>query len=215
MNLGLVLVAVDAFIRSTHLSSSKVTNSHWPGDISKVFLACLAETLAFHFGVTISCWALLKMRPLFVGRPPSSPSSGIHDEFRLVLIPLTLLYSSITKLFLLLLLSVWYSPVQKSITPQLNSKVTSALSKLENHPTRMAVGLIVHMFDDDVFDRKWVARNILGGMSAGFGLRVVLDTHPTITTLAILGGWAAKTFIGKVLSGWVGRGEEWVGWSIP
>lgn len=27
------------------------------------------------------------------------------------------------------------------------------------------------MFDDDKLDREWVVRNVLGGMSAGFGLR--------------------------------------------
>lgn len=28
-----------------------------------------------------------------------------------------------------------------------------------------------HLLDDDVLDRTWLVRNLLGGMSAGFGLR--------------------------------------------
>jgi lipid intermediate transporter len=28
-----------------------------------------------------------------------------------------------------------------------------------------------HLLDDEVLDRTWLVRNMLGGMSAGFGLR--------------------------------------------
>lgn len=32
---------------------------------------------------------------------------------------------------------------------------------------------VIKMLDDDRLDREWVVRNVLGGMSAGFGLRGV------------------------------------------
>jgi hypothetical protein len=30
---------------------------------------------------------------------------------------------------------------------------------------------LANILDDDVLDREWVVRNVLGGMAAGFGLR--------------------------------------------
>jgi hypothetical protein len=41
------------------------------------------------------------------------------------------------------------------------------------------------ILDDDVFDREWVVRNVLGGMAAGFGLRgpcapIFLSIQPLI-----------------------------------
>ena len=36
---------------------------------------------------------------------------------------------------------------------------------------------LLHLLDDDVLDRTWLVRNMLGGMSAGFGLRGA-PSHP-------------------------------------
>jgi lipid intermediate transporter len=95
--------------------------------------------------------------------------------------------------------------------------------------------------DDDKLDREWIVRNVLGGMSAGFGLRgafastfpymatwlfkisslvvVILDWHPAFTTIIILAGWVAKTLVASLVSGWVGgdeqAGEAWLAYSIP
>jgi hypothetical protein len=33
---------------------------------------------------------------------------------------------------------------------------------------------LLHLLDDGVLDRTWLVRNLLGGMSAGFGLRGAL-----------------------------------------
>lgn len=33
---------------------------------------------------------------------------------------------------------------------------------------------VFEILDDDKLDREWVIRNVLGGMSAGFGLRGML-----------------------------------------
>ena len=39
-------------------------------------------------------------------------------------------------------------------------------------------------------DRIWIGTRLLGGMSAGFGLRVLLPTSPAETIGAVLAGWA-------------------------
>jgi hypothetical protein len=67
-------------------------------------------------------------------------------------------------------------------------------------------------------DKEWIVRNVLGGMSAGFGLRVILDIHPSFITLIILLGWAIKSFVSGLISGWIGGNvtpEAWLESSIP
>lgn len=100
----------------------------------------------------------------------------------------------------------------------------------------------MEVFDDDKLDREWIVRNIVGGMSAGFGLRgmssfyryhlsslmklnilffskVILDIHPFFTTVVILAGWTAKTVVATLVSRWVGGDEmstqAWLAYSIP
>jgi len=79
-------------------------------------------------------------------------------------IPLCLLYSSLTKLFLLLLLSVW----GPSSTPE---DVPSTAYQYTFSFTDPVLQKMWGALDDDKLDREWVVRNVLGGMSAGFGLR--------------------------------------------
>jgi hypothetical protein len=140
--------------------------------------------------------------------------SDIRREFRFSLIPLTLFYSSLTKLFLLFLLTIW-RPSSESTPPRSSPYA-------------------LQLFGDDKVDREWVVRNVLGGMSAGFGLRgahllvcsisslmlpVVLDSHPGFTTIIIIAGWVAKTAVSRLVSRWVGgdeqMGEAWLAYSIP
>jgi lipid intermediate transporter len=99
---------------------------------------------------------------------------------------------------------------------------------------------VLETLDDDKLDREWIVRNILGGMSAGFGLRgkfsllnfchpyytkhtpffvVVLGIHPVFTTIMILAGWIAKTAVATLVSRWVSgndsrTGEAWLAYSI-
>jgi hypothetical protein len=101
---------------------------------------------------------------------------------------------------------------------------------------------VLEILDDDKLDREWIVRNVLGGMSAGFGLRgkfnrlnivshnlrtiaifllhvVILDIHPLFTTIMILAGWVAKTTVATLVSRWVGgndsrTGEAWLAYSI-
>jgi lipid intermediate transporter len=144
------------------------------------------ETVAFHTGVMLSCYITLNLldRVHSWRQQHSTPKSGIQQEFRcatqplndratkltftmhdasFTLIPLTLLYSSMSKLFLLFLLSIWQparsqpSNVDKGWSP----------GQTDNH----FISSVLSVLDDDKLDREWIVRNVLGGMSAGFGLR--------------------------------------------
>lgn len=83
-------------------------------------------------------------------------------------IPLSLLYSSLNKLFLLVLLAIWRpaavatSAASEPLSPQYNA------SFMVSNPILLSA---LELLDDDKLNREWVLRNILGGMAAGFGLR--------------------------------------------
>ncbi|KAK0470272.1 Arv1-like family-domain-containing protein [Desarmillaria tabescens] len=222
VRLGGALTFVDAFIRWTHLNPSQSAHlSPWSGNtianFTRTFIGCFAETVAFHCGVIAACSVVLKMITS-VGkwrqRHPSSPESDIRREFRqpvmlvfsYLLIPLTLFYSSLIKLFLLFLLTIW----RPSRSEPLNQTNPWDASKLSN---------FLNVLDNSQLDREWIVRNVLGGMSAGFGLRVILDCHPVFTMLVILCGWVTKTVMAALVSKWVGgddtSGEAWLAYSIP
>jgi hypothetical protein len=124
-------------------------------------------------------------------------------------VSLTLFYSSLTKLFLLLLLVIWQSssaPTADSI--ELGTGLPDYIARHEF--TRSALSLL----DESYFDRAWVIRNVLGGMSAGFGLRVLLDCHPVLTTLVLLFGWLAKSLVAQSIESRTGVGIA-LEYSIP
>lgn len=118
----------------------------------------------------------------FEGRHWDSPANRASH------VPLTVLYSSFTKLFLLLLLSIWQSStlpsshVPNSDTPA-HVLRSSLPAFLDNHAL---VRVLLEAFDDDNLDREWVVRNLIGGMAAGFGLRGefgswnILPTKPCV-----------------------------------
>ncbi|KAI0649169.1 Arv1-domain-containing protein [Trametes meyenii] len=228
VKLGAALICVDAFIRWTHISASQ------PGDTSsmatwnraaiegffRILVGCLFETVAFHAGVVLACYAVLRLLPETGGSV-----SGIRAQFRYSHIPLTLFYSSLTKLFLLFCLSVWRPDSAKA---GFDTDVAH-LQRRDLHPnatpfTHPLVVRALALLDEDTLDREWVVRNALGGMAAGFGLRVVLDCHPGFTTMIIIAGWLVKTAVANLVSRWVGTGlgvddkaagEMWLAYSIP
>ncbi|KAJ2994990.1 hypothetical protein NUW54_g7465 [Trametes sanguinea] len=162
-----------------HMSNASL---YWP--------RVLTETVAFHAGVVLACYAVLKLLP-----SPQAPVSGIREQFRYSHIPLTLFYSSLTKLFLLFCLSIWRPDAAKSPAGPTHGRPQA-------HPNATTFGHSVivralELLDEDKLDREWVVRNVLGGMSAGFGLRVVLDCHPLFTTMIIIAGWTRKNGRGK------------------
>jgi hypothetical protein len=86
---------------------------------------------------------------------------------------LTLLYSSLPKLFLLALLSIW-KPVKletSNASSAASSQHTGTALLISNAVTELTLQPFVNVLDDNVLDREWVVRNLLGGMAAGFGLR--------------------------------------------
>ncbi|KAF8224168.1 Arv1-domain-containing protein [Tricholoma matsutake] len=212
LRLGAALIVLDAYL-------------HQPADLSpwtkealdlvlRVLLGCFAETIAFHCGIIVACYIML----MFVERVRAflnddAPTSDIRREFRFSLIPLSLFYSSLTKLFFLFLLTIW-RPSSESIAPATSFNLSN--TKFFSN-TYLLDGF--EMLDDDKLDREWAIRNVLGGMSAGFGLRVILDIHPLFTSLIILAGWKAKTIVAELVSRWVGgdelTGEAWRAYSIP
>ncbi|KAI0703771.1 Arv1-domain-containing protein [Cytidiella melzeri] len=233
LKLGSALIAVDAFIRWTHLSSSLTPDGvytdvlKWNQDAVEGFLrilvGCLVETVGFHAGVMLSSFVVLHaldwIRSAVFQKPPSR--SGIRLEFRYSHIPLTIFYSSLNKLFLLFLLTIWRpasaSPVtsRRPLPPQYNAS---------NLFTNTVIVGAIEALSDDNLDREWIVRNVLGGMAAGFGLRVVLDCHPLFTTMVVLAGWAVKTALANLVFTWVGAGmagnervasEMWLAYSIP
>ncbi|THV05651.1 Arv1-domain-containing protein [Dendrothele bispora CBS 962.96] len=221
------LVFLDAFIRWSHLSMASHAGtssdvSPWSletiADFTRIFIGCLLETIAFHSGIILVSYVVLKAIDFiksFSSNPSSKPST-IRREFRFSLIPLSLFYSSLTKLFLLFLLTVW-RPLKTPPAAQSHDQYTHVPDLWTWNDTSILDAL--SFLNDDQLDRGWIVRNVLGGMSAGFGLRVILDLHPAFTTIIILFGWIAKTAVAELIGRWVAgdekTGEVWLAYSIP
>ncbi|RXW25563.1 hypothetical protein EST38_g354 [Candolleomyces aberdarensis] len=221
--LGPSLVFLDAFIRWSYLNPTSSSDPIiWTADMLKAFARILAgtvaETLAFHLGIIFVSYCVLKLVDwLQTWRTQSRTPSAVRQEFRLSLIPLTLFYSSLTKYFLLLLLTIWL-PASSSKPPPTNQPLPSWADKVL--PNNELAYWAFQSLDDDQLDREWLVRNVLGGMSAGFGLRVILDDiQPIFTTLIIVLGWGVKTLVANFVGRWIGGDqtfqEAWLAYSIP
>lgn len=211
--LGGALIFLDAFIRWSHMNSSRSLDvSPWSietiSTFTRTLIGCFAETSAFHGGIILSVYlSLLAMDTINSWLKRPATVSDTRAQFRISMIPLSLFYSSLTKLFLLFLLTIWKpSPSTPGTMPQYHGS---------NDLFKLALDLV----DDRTIDREWIVRNILGGMSAGFGLRVILDSPSLVITVVILAGWVAKTVVASLVSRWVGgdeaKGEAWLAYSIP
>ncbi|PAV16445.1 Arv1-domain-containing [Pyrrhoderma noxium] len=220
LRLGIILVFLDAFIRWSHLGPANAmfgdASAFWRRDrlepLLRIFAGCIIETVAFHCGITLVSASFLKLEDI-LHRHKSEPThkkSNVREELRLSHIPLTLIYSSLTKLFLLLLLALWKPSSMSSNRPRTFSQPSTGTGFFRS---------ALEILDDDTLDREWVVRNVLGGMAAGFGLRVVLDLRPVLTTIIILVGWMVKTFVANLLSPWVTKGDTFgnvfLAYSIP
>ncbi|KAM6504079.1 Arv1-like family domain containing protein [Amanita muscaria] len=228
--LGIVFIFLDAYIRWCHLNPNPPSaGSPWTLDLfahfSRVLLGCVVETVAFHSSIGFMC--LISFACLNISSSSTSPTSpstepdpniDIRREFRISLVPLTLFYSSLTKLLLLWLLTIWRPSTTSIPSPSFRSSFLRSNS-LFITPWREYILKAFVALDDDKIDKEWFIRNILGGMSAGFGLRMILDTHPLVTTLIIVIGWAFKTLVATMVSHWVGgserSGDAWLAYSIP
>lgn len=136
---------------------------------------------------------------------------GRQRGFLPALIPLVLLYMTLLPLLLQLGLSVWSVaaspltglpglPGPQTSTPLSESFAAVAPWLVSRVPPQMAREV----------DRAWASSNklwlgtrLLGGMSAGFGLRVLLPTPPLVTTAVVLAGWGAALGVGSWLDPWL------------
>ncbi|KAG1830576.1 hypothetical protein EV424DRAFT_265736 [Suillus variegatus] len=93
--------------------------SRWTVETNIVFLriliGCIIETFAFHGGVMFASYFVLALSDFIRSRRSTSPVeiSGVRQQFKFSLIPLTIFYSSLTKLFLLFLLTIWRPSASK------------------------------------------------------------------------------------------------------
>ncbi|KAG1738441.1 Arv1-like family-domain-containing protein [Suillus paluster] len=218
LKLACGLITVDAFIRWAQLNPQISADvSRWTVETNIVFLrilvGCLIETVAFHGGVVFASYFVLALSDCLRSRRRTSHIEipGVRQQFKFSLIPLTIFYSSLTKLFLLFLLTIW--------RPSASKPGGSPYHWDSSYYSSTLVTRALEIWDEDKLDREWVVRNVLGGMATGFGLRVVLDCHPVFTTVVILIGWLAKTVVAGLLKNWVGgdehTGDEWMAYSIP
>ncbi|KAI6133477.1 Arv1-like family-domain-containing protein, partial [Pisolithus thermaeus] len=215
LHLGSGMVLVDAFIRWAQLNPAICADiSQWSNDTSVVFLrilvGCFVETVAFHSGVMLASIFVLHVSDWLNGARhlPEEGVSGVRQQFRISLIPLSVLYSSFTKYFLLFLLTIWRPSA---------SKIGGKPYRYDGPPYESSLVVrALEIWDEDKLDREWVVRNVLGGVAAGFGLRVVLDCHPLFTTAVILVGWVVKTAVAELLRDWVSADQDvWLAYSIP
>ncbi|WWC65854.1 uncharacterized protein I303_108476 [Kwoniella dejecticola CBS 10117] len=176
--------------------------------VSQIIVTCscvLLETIAQH--VITSYLALLALRirawyPAGNDRVvPVDKRDGRRENFLPILISLTLLYTSLIPLLLQLVLSIWYTP-PPSIHEHLPA-TASDISLLSTLPIKFPVELLEleaalhHAWSRS--DRIWIGTRLLGGMSAGFGLRVLLPTKPWETTAIVLAGWMGAALIAQWL----------------
>lgn len=155
-------------------------------------------------------------------KQPSFSESAVErtDRARPQVIPLTLLYTSVIPSLLQLVLSIWSNP-PLSTSESLSAPGSSASSLLLTDllaalPASIAQHIppsIVHTVKDTEAalrsawgetDKMWAGTRLLGGMSAGFGLRVVLPTRPWETTGIVLTGWAAAHYAGRLAGEYLG-----------
>ena len=112
---------------------------------------------------------------------------------RPLLISLTLLYTTILPLLLQIFLSIWYNPTSshhETLPATSSSSISSVLPRfiLDISPNLFEIEQTVQQTWKHA-DRVWIGTRLLGGMSAGFGLRVLLPTSPAETTLSVIVGW--------------------------
>ncbi|TIA85955.1 hypothetical protein E3P99_03841 [Wallemia hederae] len=161
--LASILIVADAFVQWVHCLHD---SHHSLTSFFDFLFTALVDAVAYHFGVIIAVRAL---------------KAGSHIST--TQISLAILYSSFAKLFLLLLLVI--------ADPSSGGHARHARQARQAH-----TNLLQHLYtalDDNQIDRPWIVNTIVGGMSAGFGLRVLLNTPPITSTLVILAGWATRS----------------------
>ncbi|CAK9782960.1 hypothetical protein CC85DRAFT_286929 [Cutaneotrichosporon oleaginosum] len=149
--------------------------------ILRLALVAAIELAAQLFTSTAAALVILRLHGWY---PPTSKGvgDGRRDGFLPILVPLVLLYTALLPLVLRLVLRIWYMPTftepALSFTGLLTAHVPGIAAEFEN---------LAHAWGHT--DRVWAGTRLLGGMSAGFGLRVLLPTRPWETVSIVLAGW--------------------------
>ena len=119
---------------------------------------------------------------------------------RPIMISLTLLYTTLLPLALQLVLSIWYTHDTSNKSTYEYTVPTIISNLFPHHLTSSIEGTITEMLRVwGRTDRIWAGTKLLGGMSAGFGLRVILPTRPWETTAIVLAGWGAASLAGRIM----------------
>ncbi|TXT12968.1 hypothetical protein VHUM_01369 [Vanrija humicola] len=155
-------------------------------------VATALELAAQHAATLALALAILYARGWWPRAAGEATRDGRQRSFVPELVPLVLLYTALFPLLLQLALSIWYAP--PSVLPE---RVVAAL------PSAVAEG--IKAAEDSVLaawsgaNRVWAGTRLLGGMSAGFGLRVLLPTRPWETTSIVIFGWVAAFLVSQWL----------------
>lgn len=116
------------------------------------------------------------------------------------MISLTLLYTTLLPLALQLVLSIWYTHDTSAKSPASNSTPVFIYNLFPRHLAKSIDDTITETLRVwERTDRIWAGTKLLGGMSAGFGLRVILPTRPWETTAIVLAGWGAASMAGRIM----------------
>ena len=116
------------------------------------------------------------------------------------MISLTLLYTTLLPLALQLVLNIWYTHDTSAKSAYSYSIPVFIFNLLPRHLAKSTEGTITEMLRVwERTDRIWAGTKLLGGMSAGFGLRVILPTRPWETTAIVLAGWGAASMAGRIM----------------
>lgn len=149
----------------------------------------------------------------------SGDGRGLY--FVLQMVPLTLFFTSLLPCILHICLFIWSSHTvadPNAVSENVHQSGTSHILPLLEEAVIPHLTRVVNLLPSNVvteldlfweaftsamkregIDEMWIAVRLLAGMSSGFGLRVILPNPPWQTSVAVLGGWLAKTVIQTVL----------------
>lgn len=90
-----------------------------------------------------------------------------------------------------------------------NVSTTPLVISVRSHPLAQALAA-------ETMDREWLVRNVLGGLGAGFSLRLL-----RVPTAAVWVGWTGKLALGRWIERWTETegshptGISWSSFSVP